>query len=115
MSPKQTIIKRDSISFKLTVKDECGEVIDITGYTIYFTVKSLANISSGDNTATIQKIVTSHTDPTHGITHIALTSSDTNVTAGDYFYDIQVKTPDGSISSCVQGKLEVLQDITASI
>ena len=115
MSPKQTIIKRDSISFKLTVKDECGAVIDITGYTIYFTVKSLANISSGDNTATIQKIVTSHTDPTHGITHIALTSSDTNVTAGEYYYDIQMKTDTGAISSCVQGKFEILQDITASI
>lgn len=115
MSPKLTIIKRDSISFRLTCKDSCGNAIDITGYTVYFTVKSLANISSGDNTATIQKIVTSHTDPESGITHIALTSTDTNVDAGTYYYDIQIKTTTGAISSCVKGQIEIIQDITASV
>lgn len=115
MSPKLQLIKRDSSTIKVTAKDECGAVIDITGYTIYFTVKSLTNISSPDTTATIQKIVTSHTDPEQGITHIALSSSDTNVDAGDYYYDIQIKTPTGAVSSCVSGKIEILQDITASV
>jgi len=115
MSPKITIIKRDSVSFQIIAKDDCNQVIDITGYTIYMTVKALANISSPDTSAIIQKIVTSHTDPTHGITHIALDSADTNVTAGEYFYDIQMKSPTGAVSSCVQGQFEILQDITASI
>lgn len=115
MSPKLTIVKRDAVSFRLICKDSCGEAIDITGYTIYMTVKSLANISSGDSSATIQKIVTSHTDPTHGITHIALTSTDTNVDAGEYYYDVQMKSPTGAVSSCISGKFEIIQDITASV
>lgn len=115
MSPKISIIKRDTLSIKVTIVDECNNAVDITGYTLYFTVKSQANITSGDNTATIKKIITSHTDPEAGISHIPLTSSDTNQTAGDYFYDVQVKTPDGSISSCVQGQFEIIQDITASV
>lgn len=114
MSPKLSIIKRDSVSFELDIKN-CGVAIDITGYTIYFTVKSSANISAGDGSAIIKKIITSHTDPTNGITHIVLTPTDTNQTAGEYFYDVQMKAPDGEVTSCVMGQFEIIQDVTASV
>jgi hypothetical protein len=115
MSPKIQIIKRDSKTFTIRVVDACGVAINITGYTVYFTVKSQANIGSNDGTAIIRKVITSHTNPTAGLTAIPLTSTDTNQTIGEYFYDIQMKSPTGAISSCVKGKCEILQDITASI
>jgi len=112
MSPKITIIKRDSYSFPLTFKDADCNAIDITGYTIFFTVKTLANIDSADTTAIIQKTIETHTDPTQGESLIELTNTDTDQTAGSYWYDVQVKTPAGNITSCMKGQFEIMQDVT---
>lgn len=110
MSPKIIIIKRDSYSFPITLEQSNGEPLDITGYTIFFTVKAMA--SAEDSTAIIQKNITEHTDPTEGESLITLTSTDTDQTAGEYWYDVQIKSPSGNITSCEAGKFEILQDIT---
>jgi len=112
MSPKITIIKRDSYSFPLTFKDADCVAIDITGYTIFFTVKTLANIDSADTTAIIQKSITTHTSPTTGQSLLTLTATDTDQTAGTYYYDIQVKTATGNIISCEKGEFVISQDVT---
>ena len=112
MSPKITIIKRDSYSFPIIFKDANCAVMDITGYTLFFTVKTLANLDNADTSALIQKSITSHTDPTHGESLITLTSTDTDQTAGTYYYDIQIKSPSGNISSCVKGEFIIEQDVT---
>lgn len=112
MSPKITIIKRDSYSFPLTFKDADCNAIDITGYIIFFTVKTLATLDSDDTSALIQKTITSHTSPTTGQSLLTLTSTDTNQTAGTYYYDLQVKTPSGNIISCEKGEFIIAQDVT---
>ena len=61
--------------------------IDITGYTFLFTVKS--KISDTDASAIIKKTITSHSDPTNGVTQIALVESDTEDQSGSYLYDFQ--------------------------
>lgn len=112
MSPKITIIKRDSYSFPIYFENvNCGD-LDITGYTLFFTVKTLANLDSADTLAIIQKSITSHTDPTHGESLITLTSTDTDQTAGTYYYDIQLKSPTGTITSCEKGEFIISQDVT---
>jgi len=71
----------------VTITDSAGDPIDITGYTFLFTVKRKLNDSDGN--ALIRKEITSHSDPTNGITEITLVSADTNDKSGNFFYDYQ--------------------------
>lgn len=86
--------------------------VDLTGATVYFTVKEEPDEVASDTTALIKKDVTEHTDPTHGITVIALTPTDTNVVAGKHRYDIKLKKADGSQTTIKVGKCRILDTIT---
>ena len=67
--------------------------IDITGATVYFTVKSAIE----DTENTFQKQVTNHTNDSEGITAISIDSSDTDIAAGEYVYDIQINLSDDQV------------------
>lgn len=82
-----TIYEGEDKTFTVTIKDSSGTAIDITGYTFLFTVKS--KISDTDADAIIKKVITSHSDPTNGVTQIALVESDTEDQSGSYLYDFQ--------------------------
>ena len=104
---KLEIIKGDDVSLTSTFTDGDGAVVDISGSSITFTAKN-----DFGSAAVITKTVTSHSDPTNGVTIIALTDTDTAVDAGDYFYDIQITFSDGKVNSISYGKLIVKQDVT---
>ena len=88
-----------------------GEVIDITEWKVYFTVKY--HDTDSDNEAVIKYDVTEHTDPTNGKTAIMLTNGETGeLIPGKYVYDIQYKKDDGTVKTVMKGKLKVLQDVT---
>lgn len=99
----------DDKFFVLTFTDSNGDPIDITGWTVYFTVKS--NLNDSDDDALISKDVTDHTSPTNGITKIHLTSSDTNL-VGTYFYDIQIKRDDDVVLTVLEGNITFKRDVT---
>ena len=104
-------IKRgDSKSYTLTFKDDDGALIDITDWTIFFTAKE--TVTDTDANAKISKDITSHTDPTNGETQIQLNSTDTNLTPGNYIYDIQIKKDTGEINTIVEGTLTITKDVT---
>jgi len=85
--------------------------LDITNWTIYFTVK--ANITDPDSAALIQKIITSHTDPTHGKSALNLTHTETDtLPIGVALYDIQIKTSGGEIHTIYKGQVKVSADVT---
>lgn len=71
----------------VTILDSSSNPVDITGYTFLFTVKR--KLDDSDDNAIIQKEITSHSDPTNGITEITLVPGDTADKAGNYFYDYQ--------------------------
>jgi hypothetical protein len=102
----------DNHTLGLTVTAKStGLVKDITGWTFYFTIKE--NITDRDVDALLQLIVTSHTNPTAGITAIPFVPEDTfNIEPGKYFFDIQVLTDDDEVYTIVQGRIEILRDIT---
>lgn len=101
----------DDWKLDVTLKDEDGLAIDLTGATVFFTVKE--NESDADTSAVITEDVTSHTDPTNGETSIEVSDTETDdVDPGTYYYDIQVKTAAGNIQTVVKGTLTVLTDIT---
>lgn len=77
--------------------------VDLTGATVYFTVKSAPDDDATDTTALIKKDVTSHIDATNGQTLIALSATDTNIAAGKYGYDIKLKLADNSQTTVDEG------------
>ena len=81
------IIKGTTPSYELEfTEDEVA--IDITGWTIYFTVKE--NITDSDANAKINKKITSHTDAENGKSLITLTKIETNL-EGTYHYSLDYK------------------------
>lgn len=100
------LIRGDSASITFTISG-----LDLTGTTVFFTAKPALVDDSGDSTAVITKEVTVHSNPTAGVTIIELDSTDTDVTPGTYYYDVQIK--DGStITSIPARKLTVYADVT---
>jgi len=103
--PDLFIIRGDSYSIAVNMG------MDITGGTVYFTAKPALTDDATDTTAVIAVQVTSHTNAAAGTTVIALTSANTNVVPGEYFYDIQVKIG-SAITSIPVRKLKVYADAT---
>lgn len=87
----------------LLVRNEEDESVDITGSTVFFTVKTTTSIT--DANASLKKDVTSHTFPTSGETDIELTSTDTSSLLGCYIYDIKIKLSTGKIYTLAEGTI----------
>jgi hypothetical protein len=93
-----TIIKGTDLPYTITFKDDDGEAIDITDWTINFMVKEDIN----DDDAKITKSVTSHTNPTQGITTLTIDRADTSgLSTGNYIYNFQVIKSDGKYKHSV--------------
>ncbi len=105
-----TIFRGDTVNLDITVTDSDGSAVNITGYTFFFTCKT--NNDDSDDDALIKKDVTSHTNPTGGITRITLSKTDTDVTIGNHYYDIQMKDLSGNITTLTADRFIVEQDIT---
>jgi hypothetical protein len=58
---------------------------DITGYYIYFTVKS----EFDSVVPVIATVVSEHTNAAEGLTSIVVAEGETNQTVGDYYYEIR--------------------------
>jgi hypothetical protein len=89
---------------------------DLTGKTIFFTVKHRDDISTDDTLAVITKTITVHTDPVAGTSSLELTAVQTAIAAGDYKYDIRIYDDDPLIQmNSVQGLCEVVDIVTKRI
>lgn len=114
LKPDITLIKGDDRSIRFELIGEDGNPVDLTGSTVFFTAKSA--FTDEDVAAAISVTVSSFTseddDPTNGVVYIPLADTDTDVTAGEYYYDVQVKKADGTIVSIPYRKLKVIDDVT---
>lgn len=104
------VIRGDDSDFELTFTDVDGNAINLTDGVVFFTVKN--NKNDTDAEAVITKEIDDFDTPLTGVCVLTLTSSDTDVTAGDYWFDIQFKDSLGRISSSYAGKFIVSRDIT---
>lgn len=84
------IQKGNICSVTITFTDEDGDAYDLTDKTVFFTMKDPDDFETDDDDAIITKNITSHTDPTNGITTLTLTASQTNVDVGKYKCDLRV-------------------------
>ena len=112
---KQTnleIVRKDSKTYVLLVKRN-GVAEDISGWVLTFYVKT--DFNDLDAAALIAKSITfpSNTDSQNGIGYLALTSTDTNIALGEFYYD--AKLIDGTNrETFLQGMLQIVQTIKAS-
>ena len=65
--------------------------LDLTGYELFFTVKT--NPTDSDDQAVISKNITlpSNSQTSNGIAFVQLSSSDTSIPLGEYYYDIKIQ------------------------
>jgi hypothetical protein len=85
-------------------------LIDITGWTIFFTVKTSAE--DPDSAAIISKIINTFSNPIGGEAELSLTPTDTNQEIRSYVFDLQVKTNNNEIYTVLEGLLTITQDVT---
>jgi hypothetical protein len=88
---KLTIQKANPYNATITVTNvSTGAPYDLTGKTVFFTVKKKDDEEADDSKAIIQKTITVHTSPTLGITTLSLAATDTNVPLDNYIWDLRV-------------------------
>lgn len=111
------LVRGDDWTLKLVLTSN-SSVLDITGYTFWFTLKE--NIDDADPgalqvTAT-PDISTSPTEASQGIIFIKASKTLTNsLTPKTYNYDVQQIDGDGNVQTLLIGKVKVVKDITRSI
>jgi hypothetical protein len=105
-----TIFRRDTQTIKVTITDSDGSVFNLTGYDTWFTVKK--NPTDADAKAVIGPIAGSSTGPTTGVCEFALSVTDTNVSAGTYYFDVQINDGTTDVKTVAYGRIVILQDIT---
>lgn len=103
------VIKRDDCDFELVFTDRDGEPVDITGGTVFFTVKK--NLYDSDNEAVIKKEITNFESPSEGKAILQLSRDDTDIVARDYYYDVQLVLDD-KVTSSDRGEFIVRHDVT---
>jgi len=89
-----------------------GAAVNITGWTIFFTLKT--HVDLPDSLASLQKIITEHTNAAGGVSQLDLVPSDTSgLDAGEYHFDLQVVTDGGEVHTLLKGKLILDFQVTA--
>lgn len=102
------------LNIPVTRTDSNGDAIDITGFTYFFTVKNKK--SDSDSNALILKTITSHEDPTSGVTQITILNADTkDKKPGSYFYDYIECNTLNQRNTIFSGNFTIIQAIGDSI
>jgi len=110
-------IKRgDSEVLSLVFTDENGDAYNLTGGTVFFTIKYVFDIADNDDDALLQKSQSVHTNAAGGLTEITLTAANTRALAvGQYKGDYQFVGSDNSVKSTETIKVKVLDDVTKDV
>jgi len=95
--------------FTITCKID-GVAQNITSDTVRFTMKS--NRSDSDASAAIQKDADVATQGSSGVAIFTLTPTDTDVSPGSYFCDVQWIRSDGSEYVVYDGRISVLERVS---
>jgi hypothetical protein len=104
------LVRGDDWTIKLSVQQN-GSVVDITGYTYYFTLKAdIDAVDPGDLQVTASSV---GADAAAGIVYINVSDTQTNsLEARNYNYDVQQIDDSGNIQTLLLGKVKVVKDVT---
>ena len=90
MATTMNIRRGNPYNATITFTDEDGAAYNLTGKTVFFTVKKSTDSITNDSLAVIEKDITTHTSASGGITLLELTAAQTNIVLGDYKWDMRV-------------------------
>lgn len=103
------VYRGDDFSTQLIFTDDNEDVIDITGWTIFFTVKK--KTTDPDSSAKIS-VTIPPSDPTNGIALVTVSHTITDALKGLYYYDFQFRKADGTIQTLINGGITFEVDVT---
>jgi len=106
------VFRGDDFGTQLVFKDSDDVAIDITGWTVFFTVKKRREDTDA---AALISVTVPPTDPTHGIALITVSHTLTDTLTGTFFYDFKYKKLDGTVQTITSGGITFLQNITRRI
>ncbi len=113
------VVKTDTKTITLSIKDADDVAIDITGYTVFFTVKTSVNDSDANALISKTTVCPTNTDSTNGIAYIILSSADTTIAIGNFYYDIKIQKNSGQTilwrKTVAMGKFKVNLTATTRI
>ena len=98
------LTQHNALSWDLYFKTNTDGVLtarDITGWTIFLTVKR--RLDDSDSQAMVSKTITSHTDAVNGVSIISILLADTDFDAGVYYYDIKYLDTAGNQVTFIYG------------
>lgn len=110
----RSMYRGDTYKFTATFKDSAGDPIDITGYTVKFTARvnypDKSVVDDSDAAISTTALIPTGTD---GVAEFEIIPTQTQeLDIRDYFYDIQLKSPSGEVSTIGVGKFILLNEIT---
>ena len=112
------LIRGDTRKIEITITDEFGNPVDISGDTLIFTLKT--DLALADSLATLQvvQVLPSDALTLAGVATLVISATDmATVPPGKYYYDIQWVT-DGSpieVTTIDYGVVPVLADVSINI
>ncbi len=107
-------VKGDSWETMVYFKDADSNPINISGDSLYFTIKCNP-ITDIDASGIYQQVVTSHVNALSGISKISFpAATGANIPVGAYSYDVVWGTSAGAVTTLLKGKFYCEQDITLS-
>lgn len=109
----EDMYRGDTRHLSLIFETREKEPVDLTGAVLFFTAKK--HLTDTDADAVMSKRVDVHTSPLEGRSTIVLTPEDTEVPAGKYYYDVQIVSPVGEVTTLLMGSFRVLQDVTRRV
>ena len=103
------VSRGDSPVIPVTVEDDAGAAINITGGTFLLTVDPSSKPTDASNLVfSVAGVILIAVD---GTLTFSPTTTDTDQVPGTYFYDVQMILA-GSTRTILKGKFEIQQDIT---
>jgi len=105
------LLRKSTKTYELQFKKD-GASVDITGWTVYFTIKE--KTEDLDTSAKLAKTVTTFENATSGIALVELSIIETDITAGNYWYSFDFKDDDDNEGTVVSGKIKIKEPILKS-
>lgn len=111
------LYRGDNRTFEVTVKDDDGNAVNITGASIKFSVKERISDSGYKfQKSSAQASEITITDAANGVYEVYLVPDDTQtLDIGSYEYDSQLTTSTGKVYTVVRGEFTILAEITRPV
>ena len=104
------LIQKDTKTWPITIARQDGTHPNISGWVIKFSIKT--DFNDLDESAIFLKSVTlpSNVESENGIGYLHLTSSETDIVLGEYYYDMKFIAT-GYRETFIRGKLNIIPTI----